>query len=62
MSRLNVCVVWDGCDCLNWVGDLDHPGFSGHQGLSLEMYVLAGLLGLSLLGGVGLDSGEELVS
>jgi len=40
----------------------DGPGVSGHDGLALEVDVLAALLGLASLGGVGLDTGEELVS
>ena len=40
----------------------DGPGVSGHDRLTLEVDVLAALLGLTSLGCVGLDTGQELVS
>jgi hypothetical protein len=60
---LNVSVVRDRGDRLGEVGvRVDNAGFTGLDGLSLQVKVSASLLSLTLLDGVLLDTVDELLT
>lgn len=61
--RSNRCLVRYGCDVLRLVvRQLDGAGTAGLCGDALQLLGLASLLGLLLLGEVGLDALEEVLS
>jgi hypothetical protein len=62
-SRLDRCLVGDRYDVLGLVVlEADEPGVAGLRGHALHLLGLASLLGLLLLGEVGLDALEEVLT